>query len=55
MWIVEKSPIRYELEDGFPFGQMKQKLGKILERQVQVHCTGKFRLVDPAGNVVETK
>lgn len=54
MWIVEKSPSVTNWKTVFRSGN-EAKAREILERQVQVHCTGKFRLVDPAGNVVEMK
>ena len=52
MWLVQKSPTVTNWQTVYRSSD-ETKAREIFERQVQVHCTGKFRLLDPAGNVVK--
>jgi hypothetical protein len=54
MWIVQRSPTVTNWMTVFR-SPAEDKAREIFARQLQVYCTGKFRLVDPAGQVVETK
>ena len=52
MWLVQRSPsiTNWTTVCRSPD---EAKARDIFARQLAVHCTGKFRLLDPAGQVVE--
>ena len=52
MWLVQKSPSVTALDTVFRSPD-ESKAREVFTRQLDVHCTGKFRLLDPAGRVVE--
>jgi hypothetical protein len=52
MWQVQRSPSITNWQTVFRSSD-EIKAREILARQLAVHCTGKFRLLDPAGEVVE--
>jgi hypothetical protein len=52
MWLVQRSPSITNWQTVYRSPD-EAKARDILARQLAVHCTGKFQLVDPAGQVVE--
>jgi hypothetical protein len=52
MWLVQRSPSVTNWTTVFRSSD-EEKAREIFARQLEVHCTGKFRLLDPNGQVVE--
>jgi hypothetical protein len=52
MWLVEKSPTVTNWKTVFR-SPNEESARAIFARQLEVHSTGKFRLVNPAGRTVE--
>jgi hypothetical protein len=52
MWLVQRSPTVTNWQTVYR-SLDEAKAREVLARQLAVTCTGKFRLVDPAGQVAE--
>lgn len=52
MWLVEKSPSVTAWKTVFR-SLDESKAREVFARQLEVHSTGKFRLLDPTGRVLE--
>ena len=53
MWLVQKSPSVTNNWQTVFRSPDEPKAREVFARQLEVHCTGKFRLLDQVGRVVE--